>query len=491
MIFSRKTFYNDEGIKLMAALPTNSVTSTTSLSAVATAAAAQSHAKAKEAAAGGNVNQTLRTAATAEFVLKECTGENTPANRPIAKSCRFTFGMHTDKPFGWTFHMKSTAKGNKNAFSVPFVVGQRTPVKGSKILVPNKEIEDKLLVIQNILLLKQFLADPASLMTPECHPRVDEFLTKWNEHFDAIEMRDKLKEDLPEHTLLFAFIIDPKKPMPDFLKKAVELNLVFFIKKSGLPANTDFSAKAKEYEADLKSNTVSKHLKDNALCKRVLGLPDFESIPGYNVTSILPVEESTGLAPYHPAVDVENEELIFKLAFDDAGTQLGAHSFDNNGKVTEEALPVQGRNPKNNYKWSDWLFNPISSADMESIEKENPELADKISKNGLNILMFKAKRIDEERQTKSLDKPKSAASATASASVGITTGGYANPQNYVDCTYQGRFRYVENSAIFIKVSGIACQAISANGNATKTPSQILQLADDVTQAGDKALSSKG
>jgi len=510
---------------------TNPIVSAPSLSAAATAAAAQNAATAANAS---NANTAVRTIVSSAFVQRELMAGKTPANRPIDMLNRFQLGIDTANPVSWKFQLRSTAQGNGKPFAVPFVMGHDNFLDGRKVSLHEglpeiqkmvKDVTERKPFVDKIVLLKEFLANPKDNIKKDV-------ISKWlNRTLEAIKTQAEkstgsVKAEFEKlHSTVSEFINDPSKPMPEDVKKTCQTQIQTLIVKAKLTDSTDFKATAASYDAFLKTRSISELIKMDSICRRFVNLPNFEKIPGFNITGMLPVQESTGLAPYHPVVHCEKEEVIIGIAFDDAGTQFGVRGIELGG--TDDLVLIQGKNPKNGTEWSDWMLNPISDADMEAIEKENKVLAEKIMKNALNVLLFKGKKekipdvsvmmvgpvmprhgcaffaapmtphlfalgggdANSGNRKGSAPEPKSVPKSLGGANVGITTGGLANDQRIPESQYTGKFIYVENSAMYLRISNIACRAIVAEGSVEKTPKTILQLADSVTEAGDKALAS--
>lgn len=322
---------------------------------------------------------------------------------------------------------------------------------------------------------------------------INDVINRFKEHIALYE--DRLKDS----SVLEKYFKDTSASMPVQIK-AKFINLANSFAEY-MPAKLRKLAEdCLKYEAFLTTRSLPDMLGIDEFLAKCDGLPSWENIPARPATACLPIDPSKGAAPFYPGVDAEAGETLYKLAFDDAGTQVGRQSCEYNGQ-SWKAEPIQGINGKTD-KWSDWLFNPISDATMKALQESNPKLAKEIAENGLNILLCKFRKKPVRLPTRSPfqtsgaqfkgDVPMGVAKGgggSMTGSMGIISGGEAHDQGLAASDYQGRLDYVPGSAVFIRVAGVSCSLFKPGDKASTLPKKLLQLVDEVTAINDKVVAS--
>jgi len=445
----------------------------------------------------------------------------TPKGRPVDLNNQITLGRGLSIFQGGPtrLQVRSTANGNDYPFRAPFIMSDGTFINADKVPLNTeclwvKNISNKKKVIDQSIAFKEFLNNPSlCINNPYIKEMFDFYFeslgqkianldslikqaeenlsSQYNKlhsspapegkqilqsNIEAIggqlqKLRnDKLKLEAQKNALV-EFQADPSKPMPKQIRDELENVIKLISDKLEIYSDTELRRLSAEYKLIIKSPCLGNIIRTEAIFKRIINFPRFDKVPAFNLTPLLPLEQSTGKAPYQPTVNADKHQVLFKIAFDDLGTQIGILGLEC-GDKSRDNVPIQGRNPQNN-AWSDWLLDPISDKELEAAKEKGHEVAKKIMQYGLNILIFRA----FTGQSKGNKAP---------ANVGKTTGGKANDQGYCDSTNTAPFMYAENSAVFLRITPIACQKIPKGEGANILP-EILKLADDVADANEEYL----
>lgn len=244
--------------------------------------------------------------------------------------------------------------------------------------------------------------------------------------------------------------------------------------------------------------------------------PDLTDFPASHVTSLQGCNKDGGPALCQPALtsDLESEEVLFYLAYTN-DNQVGIRGIDcpyrsdpgmalidtkmsfeeacavrvrdlelSLGKVIDPE-PIQVMTSMTDRRWKDISITPLDSHVVGQLKSRN-ELIKAVNADPISILLLKFKKA---AGTLSLPPAQEALMAILAKKLNDCL----SPQHILDPTedkvkrYVGKFKYMPNTALFLRVSSLASEHFVMDAQSFKASDEALVLAEGVRHAGEIGL----